>query len=354
MVQFGMKLKRSSFLELSSMGKRCSTEYKKTEEKPRVNVYTINPMIFGACNHFIQKIIQVQIFLLQSTIHERATGSIWKSGSIFWKKKRSSCKKEELSKLKNCKNESIGIELDKSVAQGHDGKGKFSTRHGYELFVTTKDIHKVFSQFDGEIIGLKLQHWWLNEGDGNVNSKKYFSTEFAKGTWIGLVLDDFLANPTDGTVKWPTTTRVSGASHWSESWTCGIPMPTTEHLMNKPCFKPKWTPNVPEYDVSFDSRNKKKFKITIYLPLEQNAATLELVANQSVFAKKNESTGIEMYATTLQMYNNKASQNYRQMLSILSNKQLKMTSYYHILTTKNLTTKLKNFFDMFISFMCNQ
>ncbi|ETO09022.1 hypothetical protein RFI_28367 [Reticulomyxa filosa] len=33
-------------------------------------------------------------------------------------------------------------------------------------------------------------------------------------------------------------------------------------------------PNIPEYDVSFDSRNKKKFKITIYLSLEQNADLL--------------------------------------------------------------------------------
>ncbi|ETO16074.1 hypothetical protein RFI_21286 [Reticulomyxa filosa] len=290
-------------------------------------------------------------------------------------------------------NESIGIELDKPLAQGHDGKGKFSTRHGYGLFVTTKDIHKVFPQLselnlyaavqsnrefvavnkldrvrmqggrtgivrymgplvelseinkdylgveldewdanatagtfkgrkyfdvnsnrgafihrsqvienlgnteaigkdiappkpyngdlsqgkfvktkyygigkvlfigfgslsDGEIIGLELQHWWPNGGDGTVDGKEYFkcqhgysriggtqhrrkanrqpcggggggglqqlpvvkdrvrifdgqtgviqfigTTEFAEGTWIGLVLDDFSANATDGTVK---------------------------------------------------------------------------------------------------------------------------------------------------------
>ncbi|ETO08803.1 hypothetical protein RFI_28584 [Reticulomyxa filosa] len=34
--------------------------------------------------------------------------------------------------------------LDKSLAQGHDGKGKFLTRHGHGLFVTVKDIDKVF------------------------------------------------------------------------------------------------------------------------------------------------------------------------------------------------------------------
>ncbi|ETN98117.1 hypothetical protein RFI_39400, partial [Reticulomyxa filosa] len=47
MNKFGMKLKSSSFLELSSAGKISDTKYKKTEEKSQVNVRTINTMIFG-------------------------------------------------------------------------------------------------------------------------------------------------------------------------------------------------------------------------------------------------------------------------------------------------------------------
>ncbi|ETN97224.1 hypothetical protein RFI_40307 [Reticulomyxa filosa] len=47
MIKFGMKLKSSSFLELSSVGKISDVKYKKTEEKSQVNVYTINTMIFG-------------------------------------------------------------------------------------------------------------------------------------------------------------------------------------------------------------------------------------------------------------------------------------------------------------------
>ncbi|ETO00886.1 hypothetical protein RFI_36554 [Reticulomyxa filosa] len=47
MIKFGMKSKSSSFSELSSMGKMFNTKYEKKEEKPQVNMYTINPMIFG-------------------------------------------------------------------------------------------------------------------------------------------------------------------------------------------------------------------------------------------------------------------------------------------------------------------
>ncbi|ETO15249.1 hypothetical protein RFI_22115 [Reticulomyxa filosa] len=46
MIQFGVKLKNFSLLELSPMGKRCDTEYDKTEEKSQVNVHTINQVIF--------------------------------------------------------------------------------------------------------------------------------------------------------------------------------------------------------------------------------------------------------------------------------------------------------------------
>ncbi|ETO06016.1 hypothetical protein RFI_31380 [Reticulomyxa filosa] len=201
-------------------------------------------------------------------------------------------------------NESIGIELDKSLAQGHDEKYNFSIRHDYGLFVT-KDIHKVFLQLSELIF------------------KKYFATEFAKGTWVGLVLDDFLANATDGTVKWPTTTRMSGASHWSES---GLWDPNAndgtfngqtlfQTKMGRDLFtrrqsvlhvlssKSDATANVPEYDVSFNSRNKKN---------HVNADTDNIIC----FCKKNESTGVEMYAANLQTYNNTASQNYHQMLHI--------------------------------------
>ncbi|ETO17343.1 hypothetical protein RFI_19981 [Reticulomyxa filosa] len=101
-------------------------------------------------------------------------------------------------------NESIGIELDKSLAQGHDGKYNFSTRHDYGLFR--------WRNYRIEIV-----HLWPNGGNGNVNSKSISPLSLSKGHGSGSCLNDFLANATDGTVKWPTTTRMSGASHWSES-----------------------------------------------------------------------------------------------------------------------------------------